>query len=101
LLTSSDKANMQSEEIKATDIKEIWKPVSYISKAMPLPEISMESIQNKVDNLKTARFHSRFSSQKVILDGLVRYDFPNSNQNSSPKFKNKPVFFGIFSVAFS
>ncbi|MCP9762032.1 helix-turn-helix domain-containing protein [Lacihabitans soyangensis] len=53
LLTSSDKANTQSQEIKASEIKEIWKPISYISKAMPLPDISLESIQDKVDSLKT------------------------------------------------
>ncbi|MBP6619922.1 MAG: helix-turn-helix transcriptional regulator [Leadbetterella sp.] len=53
LLTSSDKANTQSQEIKASEIKEIWKPISYISKAMPLPDISLENIQDKVDSLKT------------------------------------------------
>ena len=53
LLTSSDNANTQSHEIKASEIKEIWKPISYISKAMPLPDISLESIQDKVDSLKT------------------------------------------------
>lgn len=53
LLTSSDKANTQSQEIKASEIKEIWKPISYISKAMPLPDISLESIKDKVDTLKT------------------------------------------------
>ena len=44
LLTSSD---------KASEIKEIWKPISYISKAMPLQDISLENIQDKVDSLKT------------------------------------------------
>ena len=53
VLTSADKANVQSQEIKASEIKEIWKPISYISKAMPLPDISLENIQNKVDGLKT------------------------------------------------
>jgi transcriptional regulator with XRE-family HTH domain len=53
LLTSSDKANTESQEIKTSEIKEIWKPISYISKAMPLPDISLENIQDKVDSLKT------------------------------------------------
>lgn len=53
VLTSSDKANISSEEIRATEIKEIWKPVSYISRTMPMPEISMDSIQSKVESLKT------------------------------------------------
>lgn len=53
LLTSSDNANTQSHEIKASEIKEIWKPISYISKAMPLPDISLDNIQDKVDSLKT------------------------------------------------
>lgn len=52
LLTSSDNVNIQSQEIKASEIKEIWKPISYISKAMPLPDISLENIQDKVDSLK-------------------------------------------------
>lgn len=53
VLTSSDKANISSEEIRATEIKEIWRPVSYISRTMPMPEISMDSIQNKVESLKS------------------------------------------------
>lgn len=53
VLTSSDKANTPSLEIRASEIKEIWRPVSYISKAMPMPEISMDSIQSKVESLKT------------------------------------------------
>jgi hypothetical protein len=53
LLTSADKANIQSQEVKVSEIKEIWKPISYISKAMPLPDISLENIQNKVEGLKT------------------------------------------------
>lgn len=53
LLTSSDKANVQSQEFKASEIKEIWKPISYFSKAMPLPDMPLDNIQNKVDSLKT------------------------------------------------
>lgn len=52
-LLSSDKANIQSEEIRASEVREIWKPVSYISRSMPTPEVSMENIQNKVESLKT------------------------------------------------
>ncbi|MCP9768710.1 XRE family transcriptional regulator [Lacihabitans sp. LS3-19] len=52
LLTNSDKSGVSSEEFKVSDIKEIWKPISFISKSMPLPEISLESVQSKVDSLK-------------------------------------------------
>jgi transcriptional regulator with XRE-family HTH domain len=52
LLTNSDKAGISSSEFKVSDIKEIWKPISFISKSMPMPEISLDGVQSRVESLK-------------------------------------------------
>ena len=53
LLTNSDKSGIRSQEFTVSDIKEIWRPISFVSKSMPLPEVSLESISKKVEDLKT------------------------------------------------
>lgn len=52
-LTNSDKSGISSLEIAAHEVKEIWRIVSYFSKTLPQPEISLDSIKRKVEDLKT------------------------------------------------
>lgn len=52
-LASSDKSGIQSLEISAVDVKEIWKIEAYFSKNLPQPSPSLEGIRRKIEDLKT------------------------------------------------
>lgn len=64
-LASSDKSGIQSLEISAVDVKEIWKIEAYFSKNLPQPSPSLEGIRRKIEDLKTEiDFMDDFQSRK-------------------------------------
>jgi transcriptional regulator with XRE-family HTH domain len=50
-LTNSDKAGVNSCELPENDVLEIWMAKSYFSKTMPMPQMSLAGIQNKINAL--------------------------------------------------